>query len=286
VDRPQVIRVSVLPQPEVVTGIDTELELELGNTADVACLDVVVEFAVRRPLLLTHGDRSLKLERLGPGEHHRHPIRLRSTAAGSGEIVLRVLSYGDTRGRVFDAAGTTLAVTVTPSSDEGIRPDPAPPVPVDRSAVAGSPSVFISHRSTDSPWFVRLVVNHLREALRPHRVFVDSDLRGGQLWRDQLDTELHQCAAFVALIGPDWRSGSEVLQWEIRTALDREILLLPVLFDGARMPRRAELPDDIRALADRHTVRVDPTHLPDDLMTIELEVREALRRRASASDSG
>jgi hypothetical protein len=67
--------------------------------------------------------------------------------------------------------------------------------------------------------------------------------------------------------------------------LDREILLLPVLFDGARMPRRAELPDDIRALADRHTVRVDPTHLPDDLMTIELEVREALRR-ASASDSG
>jgi hypothetical protein len=70
------------------------------------------------------------------------------------------------------------------------------------------------------------VVDHLREALRLHPVFVDTDLRGGQPGRDQLDTGFRQCAAFVALIGPNRRSGSEVLRWEIRTALDREILLL------------------------------------------------------------
>ena len=74
-----------------------------------------------------------------------------------------------------------------------------------------------------------------------------------------------------------------VLRREIGTALDRGILLLPVLFDEARMPRRAELPDEIRALADQHTIRVNPMHLPDDLMRIELEVREALRARFGSS---
>lgn len=277
--------VSVLPEPELLTARDTDLDLQLHNTGDVAFLNVVVEFAVRRPLLLAHGDRSFGVERLGPGECYRHPIRLRGSEPGSGEIVLRVFSYKDTRGQTVDAAGTTLAVTVVPRHDQGDqsersiseRSTGAP----DRSAIDGPPSVFISHRSTDSPWFVHHVVNHLRQALRPHRVFVDSDLRGGQLWPDQLDRELRRCAALVALIGPDWRSGSEVLQREIRTALDRRILLLPVLFDEARMPRRAELPDEIRALADRHAIRVNPMHLPDDLMRIELEVRMALRAHPS-----
>jgi hypothetical protein len=70
-----------------------------------------------------------------------------------------------------------------------------------------------------------------------------------------------------------------VLQQEILTALDRSILLLPVLFDGAAMPDRSGLPANIRALAERQAVRVDRAHLQDDLMRIELLVRHALRER-------
>jgi hypothetical protein len=49
-----------------------------------------------------------------------------------------------------------------------------------------------------------------------------------------------------------------------------------VLFDGAAMPTRAALPEAIGALADRHALRVDPSHLRDDLVRIEQEVRRVL----------
>ena len=106
---------------------------------------------------------------------------------------------------------------------------------VRRPPVADPPSVFVSHRSSDSAWFLHVVVDHLRRALRPHPVFADTGLRAGQVWPEELDAELRRCAAVVALIGPNWRSASAVLQREIRTALERKVLLVPVLFDGATM---------------------------------------------------
>ena len=277
------ITVSVRPVPEVPAGRDTARELELYNTGRLSHLNVVVEFAVRRPLVLVHGDRRIALDRLGPGRRHTHPIRLRGAAPGPGEIVLRTFSYRDVTGRVADAGGTTLAVAVTAARPDDDRPEPAP----SRSSHSGAPdetaSVFVSHRSTDSAWFVHLLVEHLRRTLRPHRVFVDSDLRGGQVWPDRLDTELRRCSALVALIGPTWNSASEVLHAEIRTALDQGIFLLPVLFDGASSPRRADLPPDIAGLADRQAITVQPGHVPDDLMRIEMEIRHALSARSGGS---
>ncbi len=275
------ITVTVLPAPAAAVDVDTDLRLELANLGPVTCRTVVVEFTVRGPLLLVHGDRRIELDRLGPGERHRHPIRLRATEAGAGAVVLRTFSYQDVLGHTVDAGGTTLPVTITPAP-----PTPPPPrravpparrpEPVRRRPVADRPSVFVSHRSSDSAWFLHVVVDHLRRALRPHPVFADTALRAGQVWPERLDTELRRCAALVALIGPNWRSASAVLQYEIKTAIERNVLLLPVLFDGATMPSRSDLPAGIGALAERQAVQVDPAHLPDDLMRIELAVRGVL----------
>jgi hypothetical protein len=277
----QLIRVSVVPRPAAQVGVDTDLGLELANVGSVACCSVVVEFSVRRPLLLAHGDRRIELDRLGVGERHRHPIRLRGTAAGSGEVVLRTFSYQDVLGHTVDAGGTTLTLTVEPQPTPDARtghPTAARGAGRVRSEAADRKpaSVFISHRRTDSAWFLHLVVDHLRRKLRPHPVFADTGLRAGQLWPEQLDAELRRCVALVALIGPNWSSGSPVLRHEIRTAIERKVLLLPVLFDGASMPSRSDLPDGIGELADRQAVHVDPAHLPDDLMRIERAVRGAL----------
>lgn len=277
----QLITVSVVPQPAAHVGVDTDLGLELFNVGDVACRSVVVEFSVRRPLLLAHGDRRIELDRLGAGERHRHPIRLRATAAGSGEVVLRTFSYQDVFGHTVDAGGTSLTLTVEPQPTPDARPGPSTAAQgagrVRSEAADRKPaSVFVSHRSTDSAWFLELVVRHLRRKLRPHPVFADTALRAGQVWPERLETELRRCAALVALIGPNWRSASAVLQYEIETAIERNVLLLPVLFDGATMPSRSDLPAGIGALAEWQAVHVDPAHLPDDLMRIELAVRGVL----------
>jgi hypothetical protein len=273
------ITVTVLPAPAAAVGVDTDLKLELANLGPVACRTVVVEFTVRRPLQLAHGDRRIELDRLGPGERHHHPIRLRATGAGAGVVVLRTFSYQDVLGNTVDAGGTTLPVTITPPKPRPAEATVRKTERVRRHPVADPPSVFVSHRSSDSAWFLHVVVDHLRRALRPHPVFADTGLRAGQVWPEELDAELRRCAAVVALIGPNWRSASAVLQREIRTALERKVLLVPVLFDGATMPSRSDLPDGIGALADRQAVQVDPAHLPEDLMRIELEVRGALRDR-------
>jgi TIR domain len=278
------IAVTLRPAPELVADRDAVRRLELHNTGRIACLNLVVEFAVHRPLVLVQGDRRITVDRLGPGRRHAHEIRLRGTSAGRGGIVLRTFSYRDVRGRVTDAGGTTLAVAIAPSPPDGCPPEPVSggsSHPGSHNEVA---SVFVSHRSTDSAWFVHLLVDHLRRTLQPHRVFVDTDLRGGQIWPDRLDTELRGCAAVVALIGPTWSSASAVLHGEIRTALAEGIFLLPVLFDGARSPCRADLPPDIAGLADRHAITVEPGHVRDDLMRIEMQIRHALSMRSRGAD--
>ena len=69
-----------------------------------------------------------------------------------------------------------------------------------------------------------------------------------------LDDQVAQASAFIAVIGPGWtelknaegqRRTSQMItsEFEIELALKRDIRVIPVLVDGARMPTENELPE-------------------------------------------
>jgi putative methionine-R-sulfoxide reductase with GAF domain len=87
---------------------------------------------------------------------------------------------------------------------------------------------------------------------------------------EAIESTVSSCEVLLVVISQRWlgvldpRSGlpklsnlSDFVRLEVSIALKRNLLVIPVLFDGAQMPQLEELPDDLKALARKqaHSVR-------------------------------
>src|ERR1700728_55937 len=120
--------------------------------------------------------------------------------------------------------------------------------------VAASPpcGVFISYRRSDAGPYARLLKVQLDKHLPGMPVFMDLD---------SIEAGIDSSAILVALIGPKWltiRDGKgrrrldapdDFVRFEIRTALEGGVRVIPVLVDGAKIPKREQLPADLATLA-------------------------------------
>jgi len=136
---------------------------------------------------------------------------------------------------------------------------------------------FISYRRVDTlAWAGRL---HADLALRFGRsqVFMDEDgiPRGADLDL-VLKAKLASCDALLVLIGPEWlgckRSDGrrrldapeDWVRTEVATALQRNIPVLPVLFEDAKPPAQTDLPPDLQRLSMKAAASVRSSHWQDD----------------------
>src|SRR6476659_5164980 len=71
---------------------------------------------------------------------------------------------------------------------------------------------------------------------------------------------------------------------EIAAALARNIRVIPVLVDGARMPKESELPDSLKPLARRQAAEVRHSHFGRDAETLVASMREAVPALLDMSD--
>lgn len=87
----------------------------------------------------------------------------------------------------------------------------------------------------------------LTERFGAAQVFWDrEDIDPGQDFRKVLSQQLRDCQAFVALIGPGW-SPPPWIQREIRAALRRRALIVPVLVGDVVNLQPESLPASIRS---------------------------------------
>ena len=111
----------------------------------------------------------------------------------------------------------------------------------------------------------------MRAALRRHRraggenrVFRDIDtIEPGQDFVAVLDEALNSVSVLLVVIGPKWVAITDAhgrrrlddpgdfVRMEVGRALSRGVRVIPVLVEDARMPRAAELPEELRALTRR-----------------------------------
>jgi TPR repeat protein len=148
------------------------------------------------------------------------------------------------------------------------------------------PKIFISYRREDAQW----PVDRIHAALKPHvpnpqaDIFVDVDnIPAGVDFVAHLDSKVAQCDVLLAVIGPDWlgvknpRTGQrrlddpkDFVRIEIAAALQRGILVAPVMLDDTPVPDAADLPDDLKPLANRQAVDVRR-------MTFDADVQRLIR---------
>lgn len=110
----------------------------------------------------------------------------------------------------------------------------------------------------------------------------------GRDFEEYLKSQVAACDAMLAIIGPNWLAAKDdtgerrldnpddFIVIEIGTALTRNIPVVPVLVDGARMPKASELPDSLKLLARRQAIQVRHTNFRSDAEALVKRLREAL----------
>jgi len=113
-------------------------------------------------------------------------------------------------------------------------------------------------------------------------------MKPGVNFAERIDEAVGSCDALLAVIGKDWMSVQgadggrridEPRDWvrlEIGAALERDILIVPVLVENARMPTEDELPDDLRPLAQRNAMDLSDRRWREDTENLLAIIGEVL----------
>jgi formylglycine-generating enzyme required for sulfatase activity len=128
--------------------------------------------------------------------------------------------------------------------------------------------IFLSSRRQDSAGVAGRIYDRLRQHFGADAVIMDIDsIPFGVDFRQYINAEVAQCDVLVAVIGPNWAGTTwfrrrlddtrDFFRIEIEVALQREIPVIPVLIDRARMPGEADLPPSLAGLAYRNAIEVD-----------------------------
>ncbi|MEX1059632.1 MAG: TIR domain-containing protein, partial [Methyloceanibacter sp.] len=130
-------------------------------------------------------------------------------------------------------------------------------------------TIILSYRREDTELMVGRICDRLRDHYGRDSVMMDIDsIPYGLDFRKHIREALSRCDLMVAIIGPRWAALNEQGQsrladdtdWiriEIEAALAKDVPVIPVLVNGAAMPKTRELPETMQDLAFRQAAPLD-----------------------------
>ena len=150
-------------------------------------------------------------------------------------------------------------------------------------------TIFINYRREDSISTSGRLYDRLSQTFGRKNIFMDVDhIPAGVDFVAHLNSQVAACNIILVVIGPHWLEAKDenggrrldnpddFVVIEIATALARNIRVIPVLVDGARMPKAGELPGSLKALARRQAVEVRQLHFGRDAEALLERINEAL----------
>jgi hypothetical protein len=156
--------------------------------------------------------------------------------------------------------------------------------------------IFISYRRDDSAGYTRAIYDRLVQHFSKDRVFMDVDaIEPGLPFDEAIKHALDKCEVLLVIgrhwldtregLGPRINDPQDFVRLEIAAALSRNIRVIPVLLDGARMPGEDELPEALGALARRNALEIRNSRFDVDTGTLIMAVRKALGETENAAQS-
>jgi hypothetical protein len=157
-----------------------------------------------------------------------------------------------------------------------------------------SGQIFISYRREEGQWSARSLHDRLCRDFDPKQIFMDIDaIALGEDFVKAIETTVERCDVLIAVIGNNWLSSKDdhgdrrldnpedFVRMEIGTALRRDIRVIPVLVDGALMPRSADLSEDLKSLVRRNALRITATSFDGDCQRLAAAIRLVLEKAAA-----
>jgi len=149
--------------------------------------------------------------------------------------------------------------------------------------------IFINYRRGDDQAAAGRLYDRLLQHFDREQLFMDVDaIEPGVDFVKSLDEQVAACIAFIAVIGPRWLNArnndgnprldnpTDYVRVEIESALKRDIRVIPVLVDGASMPRPSDLPPSLQALARRNAVEIAHHRFAADCDDLARHIKRAL----------
>jgi hypothetical protein len=165
--------------------------------------------------------------------------------------------------------------------------------------------VFISYRRDDSAGHAGRVHDRLEREFGRDLLFMDVDgVPLGVNFVKVLSDEVAKCDVLLAVIGPNWLNARDedgnrrldnphdFVRIEIGAALQRNILVIPILLDGAKVPKANQLPKDLEELSIRNGLDVRHASFHNDIDRLvrslkgQLAEAEAEKRRCDEDERG
>ena len=153
--------------------------------------------------------------------------------------------------------------------------------------------IFLNYRRDDSRCPTLSLYNLLAQVFPREQLFMDVEgyIRPGDDFVEVLEEQVSACEVMIVVIGPQWLSlagedgspriadANDFVHIEIATALARKIRLIPVLVDGANMPKEAALPEPLKALTRRQETWLSHDRFNTDGQGLVKALRRAPRSR-------
>ncbi len=170
-----------------------------------------------------------------------------------------------------------------------------------KSASVAANRIFISYRREDAAYPAGWLFDRLVDHFGTGQVFKDVDsIQPGDDFVEEITAAVGSCAVLLAVIGPRWLTvtgeegqrrlddPADFVRLEIEAAFGRDVRVIPVLVDGARMPRIAELPTTLAQLARRQALELSPSRFGSDttrLLGVLERQREVKAERKAREDA-
>jgi len=130
-----------------------------------------------------------------------------------------------------------------------------------------SSGIFISYRRQDEPNFAGRLYDRLVARFGRSKVFIDVDtIELGLDFAEVIDQSLSQCEIMIVVIGKDWlnvideegeprlNNPDDYVRLEVEKALQSRTRVIPVLVEGAAVPKSSQLPGPLTPLARRNGI--------------------------------
>jgi hypothetical protein len=145
------------------------------------------------------------------------------------------------------------------------------------ASTAAPPRIFISYRRNEAAGHAGRLSDRLIKRFGRAQIFQDIDsIQPGDDFAEAIADAVASCQVLLALIGDRWlkikdREGrrldnpKDFVRLEIEAALSRNIRVIPILIDGATMPRDGQLPASLAGLAGRQALELSSNRFDSDV---------------------
>jgi acetyl-CoA carboxylase biotin carboxyl carrier protein len=134
--------------------------------------------------------------------------------------------------------------------------------------------IFICYRREESSGHAGRLYDHLSAHFSPGQIFMDIDMiEPGLDFAEVIRNAVSSCDAMIVVIGRQWQSLTDAegrvrlhnpddfVHMEISTALERKIRVIPVLVQGATMPRPTDLTEPLAGLSGKQALNLSNERL-------------------------